>query len=40
LLLYLVATDQVVSAALVAQREVDDEEMAAAEPDTTNAETT
>ena len=40
LLLYLAAMDQVVSAALVAQREVDDEDMAAAEPDTTNAEVT
>ena len=40
LLLYLVAMNQVVSAALVAQREVDDEVMAAIEPDTTNAETT
>ena len=40
LLLYLAATDQVVSAALVAQREIDDEEMAVAEPDTTNVETT
>ena len=32
LLLYLVATNQVVSAALVAQREVDEEEVAMAEP--------
>ena len=40
LLLYLAATNQVVSAALVAQRQVDDEVMAATEPDTTNAETT
>src|SRR4051812_19976935 len=40
LLLYLAATNQVVSAALVAQREVDDEEMAATEPDTTSVEAT
>ena len=39
MLLYLAATNQVVSAALVAQREVRDEVMAATEPDTTNAET-
>src|SRR4051812_35269179 len=40
LLLYLAATNQVVSTALVAQREVDDEEMAATEPDATRAEAT
>ena len=40
MLLYLAATNHVVSAALVAQREVDDKVMAATEPDTTNAETT
>ena len=40
MLLYLAATNQVVSAALVAQREVDDEVMAATQPDTTNAEMT
>ena len=40
LLLYLAAIDQVVSTALVAHREVNNEDMAAAEPDTTNAETT
>ena len=40
LLLYLAGTNQVVSTALVAQREVDDEVMAATEPGTTNAETT
>ena len=40
LLLYLAATNQVVSPTLVAQREVDDEVMVATEPDTTNAETT
>src|SRR4051812_26576792 len=40
LLLYLTATNQVVSTALVAQREVDDEVMAAREPDATSAEAT
>src|SRR4051812_39444168 len=40
LLLYLVAMNQVVSAALVVQREVDDKVMAVTEPDTTNAEMT
>ena len=39
LLLYLAATNQVVSAALVAQREIDDEVIAATEPDATDAET-
>src|SRR3954471_12170278 len=40
LLLYLAARNQVVSAALVAQREVDGEVMAATEPDATSAEAT
>ena len=40
MLLYLAATNQVVSAALVAQREIDDEVIAATEPDATDAETT
>ena len=40
LLLYFAATNQVVSAALVAQREIDDKVMAATEPDATDAETT
>src|SRR3954463_3800620 len=40
LLLYLAVMNQVVSAALVAQREVDDEEMAATEPDATSVEAT
>ena len=40
LLLYLAATNQVVSAALVAKREIDDEVIAATEPDATDAETT
>lgn len=40
LLLYLAATNQVVSAALVVQREIDDEVIAATEPDATDAETT
>ena len=40
MLLYLAATNQVVSAALVAQREIDDKVMAATEPDATDAETT
>ena len=40
LLLYLAATNQVVSAALVAQREIDDEVIAATEPDAVGAETT
>src|SRR4051812_48689722 len=40
LLLYLAAMNQVVSAALVAQREIDDEVIAATEPDAVGAETT
>ena len=40
LLLYLAATNQVVSAALVAQREIDDEVTAATEPGATGAEAT
>ena len=36
LLLYLAAMNQVVSAALVAQREIDDEVIAAMEPDATD----
>ena len=39
LLLYPAATNQVVSAALVAQREIDDELIAATEPDAVGAET-
>src|SRR4051812_41567546 len=40
LLLYLAATNQVVSGALVAQREVDDDVIAATEPDAIGVDTT
>ena len=40
MLLFLAATNQVVSAALVAQREIDDEVIAATEPGATSAEMT